>query len=97
LAGGDPAKARQLPVTSLIIAGGCAGVAYVLSSYPLDVIKSVIQTSAEPLTIRQAVSRIMRTNGARGFAAGLAPGILRAIPAASSTFVTYEFVRTRLG
>ncbi|KAL1920624.1 uncharacterized protein VTP21DRAFT_1001 [Calcarisporiella thermophila] len=89
--GEDPS---QLEPSRLMIAGACGGISYWLCCYPLDVVKSRVQhakdTPRGALYIVDTIRSIYHQEGARAFIRGLSPTILRAIPAAAATFVTYE-------
>lgn len=62
-----------------------------------DSVKSVIQTSAAPKSIRETARDIYLTKGARGFFAGLGVAVVRAFPANAALFVGYEYTRRLLG
>ncbi|KNE72241.1 hypothetical protein AMAG_16723 [Allomyces macrogynus ATCC 38327] len=87
-------------------AGGLAGVASWGSIYPLDVVKSRIQTTTAPVhpistslvarlvaPVREtwAVTQaVWHTDGARGFLRGLKPTLIRAFYVNAVTFLGYE-------
>ena len=75
-----------------IISGGMAGIAAWLPCYPQDVVKSVIQSSEKRINLTEAVQKIYRTSGWRGFFKGFTPTIIRAFPANAATFLGYELV-----
>ncbi|KAJ1723060.1 mitochondrial ornithine carrier protein [Coemansia erecta] len=88
---------------SIILAGGCAGIAYNVTSYPIDVVKSMIQTAdvrakdAEKGTLsRKGVMATARAVYAAGgipaFYRGLGITLLRAFPANAAMFMTYEYL-----
>lgn len=77
-----------------IISGGFAGIAAWLPCYPQDVIKSVIQSHDNKLSIPQAASKIYKTSGFKGFFKGFTPTMIRAFPANAATFLGYELVMT---
>jgi len=75
------------------LAGGFAGqIGWAVSIVP-DVIKSRIQTSETPSTIRQTTVEIYRVNGLKGFFSGVEVAIIRAFPANAALFVGYELTR----
>ncbi|KAJ7124055.1 mitochondrial carrier [Mycena crocata] len=90
---------NQLPVWALLASGSTGGIAYWLSCYPLDVIKSRIQLRDTPPTGTpvQYIAREFRTivaeSGVAGLFRGLSPSLLRSIPAAASTFAAFELTR----
>ncbi|KAJ7033769.1 mitochondrial carrier [Mycena alexandri] len=89
----------QLPVWTLLASGSTGGVAYWLSSYPLDVVKSRIQLRDAPPTgtpvqyIGREFKMIIAESGVAGLFRGLSPSLIRSIPAAASTFAAFELTR----
>jgi len=87
----------NLPVWALVASGSCGGVAYWLSCYPLDVIKSRVQLSKDAPRgfdyIANEFRAIVRTQGVVGLFRGLTPSLLRSIPAAGATFAAFELTR----
>ncbi|KAJ1643948.1 mitochondrial ornithine carrier protein [Coemansia asiatica] len=91
---------------SIILAGGCAGIAYNITSYPIDVVKSFIQTSdvrsagsAQPAaaaesspTIASTIRAVYSRGGIPAFYRGLGITLLRAFPANAAMFMTYEYL-----
>lgn len=92
----------DLPVWALLASGSTGGIAYWLSCYPLDVIKSRVQLRATPPTgtpvqyIAREVKTIVAESGFAGLFRGLSPSLLRSIPAAASTFAAFELTREYL-
>ncbi|KAL0955482.1 hypothetical protein HGRIS_001722 [Hohenbuehelia grisea] len=92
----------QLPVWALLASGSTGGIAYWLSCYPLDVVKSRIQLRETPPTgtpvqyIARELRAIVSESGAAGIFRGLSPSLLRSIPAAASTFAAFELTREYL-
>jgi len=90
---------QQVPVWALLASGSIGGIAYWLSCYPLDVIKSRIQLRSTPPTskpwtyINAELRTIVAEGGTAGLFRGLTPSLLRSIPAAASTFAAYELTR----
>jgi len=88
--------------TGSLVAGACAGVAYNLSLYPADSIKSRMQTesvkkSGPPATFLQTGKEIVRQTGVSGLYKGSLITCLRAIPSNAVIFTTHEYVRQWLG
>ncbi|ESK94138.1 mitochondrial ornithine transporter 1 [Moniliophthora roreri MCA 2997] len=92
----------ELPVWALLASGSTGGIAYWLSCYPLDVIKSRVQLRPTPPSgtpvqyVANEVRMILAESGARGLFNGLSPSLLRSIPAAASTFAAFELTREYL-
>ena len=67
-------------------------------TYPLDVLKSRIQATAEPLTLTHA-ARVLRDahgGGRAWLAAGVGPTLLRAFVINAVNFATFERARAAL-
>ncbi|KAJ2776724.1 mitochondrial ornithine carrier protein [Coemansia interrupta] len=89
---------------SIILAGGCAGIAYNVTSYPIDVVKSMIQTADVRSTEAQSGSparkggvvatarAVYSAGGVPAFYRGLGITLLRAFPANAAMFMTYEYL-----
>ncbi|KDQ61793.1 hypothetical protein JAAARDRAFT_522497 [Jaapia argillacea MUCL 33604] len=83
---------------ALLVAGGVAGVTGWLATFPLDVVKTRVQStfptsSKDPY--RNTLSTIIHSYRAEGlgvFFRGLAPTLIRAIPVNMVTFATFEGV-----
>ena len=89
----------SLPVSKVLLAGGCGGMAYWLFTYPLDVIKSAMQTDRIDPTQRRFRSvwdtarQLYAEGGVRRFTRGLSPCLARAVPANATLFLVVEQVR----
>lgn len=81
--------------------GACAGYAMWLSVYPVDVVKSKMQTDklvgGKFGTMRKAAAAVWHEAGLRGFFRGFAPTLLRAAPANGATFAAFELTMRVLG
>ncbi|XP_047956075.1 mitochondrial arginine transporter BAC1-like isoform X2 [Salvia hispanica] len=83
-----------------IVSGGLGGIACWSAVLPLDVAKTIIQTSPEKNHTRnpvQILELIYRRTGIRGCYTGLGPTIVRAFPANASAIVTWELAMKILG
>lgn len=91
--GVDPSK---LGAGWLILSGSLAGIGYWTSSYPLDVIKSRIQSDPfggaprKYTGVIQTAKLIIAEEGAAALFRGYTTCIARTIPAAGATFLAYE-------
>ncbi|KAF2481974.1 mitochondrial carrier domain-containing protein [Neohortaea acidophila] len=88
-------KRDQIPTWKVALYGGCAGEVLWISSYPLDVIKSKMQTDGfgEQMrykSMRDAFAQTWRQEGAWGFWRGIGPTLLRAMPVSACTFAAVE-------
>ncbi|KAL1411963.1 hypothetical protein Q8F55_002956 [Vanrija albida] len=92
----------DLPIWALLSSGAVGGLGYWLACYPLDIAKSRVQLAAAPpsrggwLTggyITREIGAIVREGGTKALFRGLGPSLVRAVPAAASTFVAFELTR----
>ncbi|CAL1398014.1 unnamed protein product [Linum trigynum] len=83
-----------------IVTGGLGGVAFWSVVLPLDVAKTIIQTSPDNNSTRnpfKVLNAIYRSNGVKGCYTGLGPTIVRAFPANAAAIVTWELAMKMLG
>lgn len=84
-----------------IFSGGFAGIAFWSTVLPLDVAKTIIQTSSSKIFISRnpfnSLSMIYKRVGLRGCYAGLGPTLLRAFPTNAAAVVAWEFSAKLLG
>ncbi|ODQ67489.1 mitochondrial carrier [Nadsonia fulvescens var. elongata DSM 6958] len=94
---------KEIPGWRLCTYGAAAGYAMWFTCYPIDVIKSKLQTDALSKTSQQYSSaidcakKIYTTNGIRGFFRGFLPTILRAAPVNACTFYAFELAIRYMG
>jgi len=77
-----------------VFAGGLAGVLDYLPTYPLDVIKTKIQTSKTLKTpgIYETAAKYYKQQGFRFFFKGLGPTCMLAFPLNAIVFIVYDEV-----
>ena len=80
----------ELYPTQLLVAGACAGIMYNGLMYPIDVVKSIAQTSTMKVSFRTIVSGVLKSQGPSGFYRGVGVTVLRAIPGNATIFYVYE-------
>ncbi|XP_050371301.1 mitochondrial arginine transporter BAC1 isoform X2 [Argentina anserina] len=83
-----------------ILSGGLGGIAFWSAVLPLDVAKTIIQTSTEKNSSKnpfQILSSIYRMAGVKGCYTGLGPTIVRAFPANAVAIVSWEVAIKLLG
>lgn len=96
------ARLRQLrpdhETSNLLASGATAGFLFNLLVYPVDTIKSNIQTHAgAPLSVRAAVARVVaRPGGVRNLYRGLGITLVRSVPANAVIFYTYEWLKANV-
>lgn len=89
-------RREDISTPELLACGALAGNALWLSSYPLDVIKSNVQSDRFGLQLRfhgsmLAASRsIHASGGVQAFWRGLVPCLVRAVPCSAGTFAAVE-------
>ncbi|KAI4122128.1 MAG: hypothetical protein LQ338_005986 [Usnochroma carphineum] len=89
----DPATGKpssELSLTAVMTAGGAAGVAMWIPVFPIDTVKSRLQSAEGRPTIGGTVSGLWRAGGVRAFFPGIGPAMARAVPANAATFLGVE-------
>jgi solute carrier family 25 carnitine/acylcarnitine transporter 20/29 len=81
----------EVPTALVAAYGGLAGEALWIASYPLDVVKSRMQTDGfgeaqRFKTMRAAFRETWREGGAGAFWRGIGPTLMRALPVSAGTF-----------
>ncbi|KAM9960912.1 hypothetical protein ACTFIW_010072 [Dictyostelium discoideum] len=90
-----------VPAWVAIGAGGCAGMSFWMSIYPMDVVKTRIQTQPDHLppqytSVLQTITKIYKEEGISVFFRGFSATILRAFPTSAVNFLMYETTRNLL-
>jgi solute carrier family 25 (mitochondrial carnitine/acylcarnitine transporter), member 20/29 len=75
----------ELSLTAVITAGGAAGVAMWIPVFPIDTVKSRLQSADGRPTIGGTIRSIYASGGVRAFFPGFGPALARAIPANAAT------------
>lgn len=97
----DAGEMRDTP--SVLVAGGLSGMAFWISCYPMDAIKSRMQTDHPDPSARRYRSvidcarQVWSAEGFRGFWRGFAPCLLRAFPVNAASFLAFETTKSYLG
>lgn len=84
-------KREEISTPKIAMYGGLAGEALWLSSYPLDVVKSKMQSdgfgsSQKYRTMTDCFKKTYAAEGVMGFWKGIGPTLLRAMPVSAGTF-----------
>mmetsp|Transcript_15150 Transcript_15150/g.21145 ORF Transcript_15150/g.21145 Transcript_15150/m.21145 type:complete len:299 (+) Transcript_15150:86-982(+) len=93
----------KMAAWKILIAGGIGGMAYWASTFPLDVVKSTIQTDATKISERKykgwmdCFKSIHQQLGWKGFFRGFAPCMVRSFPANATCFLAYEYAKKVMG
>jgi len=80
----------QLSLPAIICAGGAAGVAMWIPVFPVDTVKSRLQSAEGRPTIGGTISGLYRNGGIKSFFPGFGPALARAVPANAATFLGVE-------
>lgn len=86
----ETGKPGQLSLTAVMAAGGAAGVAMWIPVFPVDTIKSRLQSAEGNPTIGGTISGLYRAGGIKAFFPGIGPAMARAVPANAATFLGVE-------
>lgn len=87
---------EDLTTAQLLLSGGIGGGAYWLTTYPLDVVKSTMQSDSivkserKYSTIANTFKLIYKESGIKGFFKGFTPCMVRSFPANALCFAGYE-------
>ncbi|KAF7722040.1 hypothetical protein EC973_003762 [Apophysomyces ossiformis] len=94
---------KDLSALELMLGGAIGGMAYNASFFPVDVIKSQMQTDEELLigsrkrTFLQTAREIYAGAGIRGFYRGCGITVIRSAPTSAIIFMTYELLSRHFG
>lgn len=80
----------ELSLPAVITAGGAAGVAMWIPVFPVDTIKSRLQSAEGRPTIGGTISGVYKRGGIKAFFPGFGPALARAVPANAATFLGVE-------
>lgn len=86
----DPSNNMDLHPAQMLTAGALAGVAYNVSFFPFDVMKSIVQTSRDPVKFMDLMKSIYMRRGLRGFYPGMGITMFKAVPGNAVVFFVYE-------
>jgi solute carrier family 25 (mitochondrial carnitine/acylcarnitine transporter), member 20/29 len=80
----------ELSLGAVMVAGGSAGVAMWIPVFPVDTIKSRLQSAEGRPTIGGTIREVYGRGGVKAFFPGFGPALARAVPANAATFVGVE-------
>jgi solute carrier family 25 (mitochondrial carnitine/acylcarnitine transporter), member 20/29 len=83
-------KSGKLSLTAVTCAGAAAGVAMWIPVFPVDTVKSRLQTAEGNVTIGGVIRDLYGKGGFRAFFPGFGPALARAVPANAATFLGVE-------
>ncbi|KKA30607.1 hypothetical protein TD95_000845 [Thielaviopsis punctulata] len=87
-ASGQPSG--DLSLGAVTVAGAAAGVAMWVPVFPIDTVKSRLQTAEGNVTIGGVVRELYGKGGYKAFFPGFGPALARAVPANAATFLGVE-------
>ncbi|KHN95722.1 Mitochondrial carrier domain protein [Metarhizium album ARSEF 1941] len=80
----------ELSLTAVTCAGAAAGVAMWIPVFPVDTVKSRLQTAEGNVTLGSVVRELHARGGLKAFFPGFGPALARAVPANAATFLGVE-------
>lgn len=89
----DPATGKpsgSLSLLAVTSAGAAAGVAMWIPVFPVDTVKSRLQTMEGKPTVSGVIGGLYRNGGFKAFFPGFGPALARAVPANAATFLGVE-------
>lgn len=92
----ESGKPGKLSLPAVMAAGGAAGVAMWIPVFPVDTIKSRLQSAEGNPSISGTISELYRRGGVKAFFPGFGPAIARAVPANAATFLGVELAHSAL-
>jgi solute carrier family 25 carnitine/acylcarnitine transporter 20/29 len=87
---GKTESGKDLSLLAVMAAGGAAGIAMWIPVFPVDTVKSRLQTSETAVGVRTVVKQLYAQGGVKAFFPGFGPALARAVPANAATFLGYE-------
>ncbi|EME42103.1 hypothetical protein DOTSEDRAFT_63982 [Dothistroma septosporum NZE10] len=86
----ETGKPGQLSLTAIMTAGGAAGVAMWTAVFPVDTVKSRLQSAEGNQSISACIKELYGRGGVKAFFPGVGPAMARAVPANAATFLGVE-------
>ncbi|KAI8628333.1 mitochondrial carrier domain-containing protein [Xylariaceae sp. FL1651] len=89
----DPATGKpqgDLSLMAITCAGGAAGVAMWIPVFPVDTVKSRLQTAEGNVSVGSVMRELYARGGVKAFFPGFGPALARAVPANAATFLGVE-------
>ncbi|KAJ6783369.1 hypothetical protein PWT90_10225 [Aphanocladium album] len=95
----DPVTGRptgDLSIGAIICAGGAAGIAMWIPVFPVDTVKSRLQTAEGNVTLGGVIRELYGRGGFKAFFPGFGPALARAVPANAATFLGVELAHNAM-
>ncbi|KAK5137951.1 hypothetical protein LTR08_005747 [Meristemomyces frigidus] len=89
-------KPMKLSLPAVMAAGGAAGVAMWIPVFPVDTIKSRLQSAEGNASISATIRGLYSKGGFKAFFPGMGPAMARAVPANAATFLGVELAHSAM-
>ncbi|RMZ88273.1 hypothetical protein DV736_g4500, partial [Chaetothyriales sp. CBS 134916] len=86
----DGKSTGELSLGAVMTAGGAAGIAMWIPVFPVDTVKSRLQSAEGNPTLSGTVRQLYKACGIKAFFPGFGPALARAVPANAATFLGVE-------
>ncbi|KAI5291895.1 carnitine transporter [Ascosphaera aggregata] len=86
----------DLSLPAILTAGGAAGIAMWIPVFPVDTIKSRMQSATSRVGISETIRGIYSSGGYKAFFPGFGPALARAVPANAATFLGVELAHSAM-
>jgi solute carrier family 25 carnitine/acylcarnitine transporter 20/29 len=90
---GEDGKPGKLSLTAVMGAGATAGVAMWIPVFPVDTVKSRLQSMPGKPTIGGVIREVYGKGGIKAFFPGFGPALARAVPANAAAFLGVELAQ----
>lgn len=87
----------DLSLTAVMTAGGAAGIAMWIPVFPIDTVKSRLQSAEGNVSIGGTLRELYGKGGIKAFFPGMGPAMARAVPANAATFLGVELAQKFMG
>ena len=91
--GPDGKPSGDLSLSAVMAAGGAAGIAMWIPVFPVDTVKSRLQSAEGNPSISGTIKQLYGKGGVKAFFPGFGPAIARAVPANAATFLGVELAQ----
>jgi len=92
----ESGKPGKLSLPAVMAAGGAAGVAMWIPVFPVDTVKSRLQSAEGSSSIMGTVRELYGRGGFKAFFPGMGPAMARAVPANAATFLGVELAHSAM-
>jgi solute carrier family 25 carnitine/acylcarnitine transporter 20/29 len=92
----DTGKPGQMSLTAIMAAGGAAGIAMWTAVFPVDTVKSRLQSAEGNQSIGGCIRELYGRGGVKAFFPGVGPAMARAVPANAATFLGVELAHVAM-